>query len=60
MYELVRLQSDLEDRHATEMERKNFDIAELTDMVEELAARLKDLEVSRCSSLEGLLLKYQA
>ena len=39
------LQSDLEDRHASEIEGKDLDIAELTDMVEELAARLRDFEV---------------
>lgn len=47
LYELVRLQSDLEERHATEIEQKNINIAELTDMVEELAARLGDFEVSK-------------
>ena len=41
----MRLQSDAEDRHASEIEQKNIDIAELTDMVEELATRLRDLEV---------------
>ncbi len=49
----MRLQSDLEDRHASEIEGKDLDIAELTDMVEELAARLRDFEVR-----EALLKPY--
>ena len=60
LYELVRLHSDLQDRHADEIEQKNVDIAELTDMVEELAAKLRDLEVDLHAPTPGennLLLK---
>lgn len=43
---MVRLQSDLEDRHANQIEQKNLDIGELTNMVEELAVTLRELQVS--------------
>ena len=46
LYDLVRLQSEMEDNHASEIEQKNVDIAELTDMVEELAAKLRQYQVA--------------
>lgn len=52
LYDLVRLQSDMEDRHTSEIEQKNADIADLTDMVEELADRLRQLQACGLFSLQ--------
>ena len=41
----MRLQADQEGKHAHEIEQKNSNIEELTDMVEELAARLRVFQV---------------
>ena len=53
MYELVRLQTDMEERHIAEVEQKNADIADLTDLVEELAERLRQSQVVPLQLVQG-------